>query len=313
MEYRSNTPCDFKERALALAPDLVIAICTRNRPVTLSRLLDCLSSQKWPPNTSLLVVDNGLEQSAEQLVHSAAGMFPVTVRYLPESKIGYASVRNRAVNECLTSSAVCFLDDDAVVPNDWIVSMHAAHLKNPVSLVRSRYSHVITMPTGAGEVLDLRESLGSIQSLSPAGTSGLLIPIAALGPERFDEFFNYSGGEDIDLLQRLMRKGVSEIIADTVVFEQQRVASLPLRNQLRLALWNGRLATIMKVRAGLPTVRYRLSSALEIFPALIRATTRLGIGRVHSSAGYLVFAAGRFGMVFGPLSSPSQIGNRPHY
>lgn len=293
-----------------MTPSLTLAVCTRSRPVELGRLIESLGEQDWPQGATLLVVDNDPDGSAQAVV-DAMEVLPVPIEYVREPRPGYSTVRNRALDAARSADAVCFLDDDAVVPADWIRQMHDTHLRHPTSIVRSRYAHVPTIPDGPREMIEAIDALGDLATRQPAGTSGLLLPIRVLGGLRFDEYYDRSGGEDMDLLLRLHRAGVPEVIADTLVLEQQRVAPLPLAAQLRVARWNGRVATIIRLRAGLPTGRYRTRAVADAGAALVGALPRFVLGRRQGAKGYATLAAGRWAMATAPLKAPANLGARP--
>jgi glycosyltransferase involved in cell wall biosynthesis len=90
------------------------AICTRNRPLQLTRALDSLLAQATAP-AEIMVVDNApSDDSTAKLVTER---FP-GVRYLHEPVPGLDFARNRALNAA-TGDIVAFLDDDAVADRSW--------------------------------------------------------------------------------------------------------------------------------------------------------------------------------------------------
>jgi glycosyltransferase involved in cell wall biosynthesis len=93
---------------------IAAAICTRNRPLQLTRALDSLLAQATPPS-EIIVVDNApSDASTAKLV---AERFP-GIRYLHEPVPGLDFARNRALTAA-TSDIVAFLDDDAVADRTW--------------------------------------------------------------------------------------------------------------------------------------------------------------------------------------------------
>ena len=293
-----------------MRPSLTIAVCTRNRPAVLARLIDSLGEQEWPQGATLLVVDNDPKGSAQAVV-DRLGSFPVAIDYVMEPRPGYSTVRNRALDAAGSSAAVCFIDDDAVVPPDWLRQMNHARVSHPTSIIRSRYAHVPTLPKGRRDTVAAVKELGDLSARQPAGTSGLLLPLDVLGQLRFDEYYDRSGGEDMYLLLRLHLAGVPEVVADTVVLEEQRVAPLPLAAQLRIARWNGRIATIIRIRAGVPTVRSRVQALVDAGAALAGALPRFVLGRREGAKGYATLAAGRWAMATAPRTAPAILGQRP--
>ncbi len=106
----------------------VISICiaTYRRPAMLARLLAAIASCRIPSDSQVevRVVDNDSDSSALGVFTSAVhpGMRFV---YVVESRRGIAHARNAAV-EVATSDVLVFVDDDEVVPVDWLTSLVGA-------------------------------------------------------------------------------------------------------------------------------------------------------------------------------------------
>ena len=292
------------------AQPLVIAVCTRARPALLDRLLRSLAAQQWPPAVEVLVLDNDPEQSARPVVDSAARDFPVTLRYATESRAGYATVRNAALDAVPAGAAVCFIDDDAVVPSGWVRAMRQAQERAPQAVLRSRYLHVAALPSAVDAVDALLTGVDTA-ALGPAGTSGLLIPAGAQQEARFDPYFDRSGGEDMDLIARLGALGHPEVLADAVVIEEDRVQALTPAQQRALARWNGRLSTIARAHRGSPTLGWRISALGRGTWALVHAAVRGVLGRRDAARAYVSFAASRWAMATAPVRAPHELGARP--
>lgn len=90
------------------------AICTRNRPLQLTRALESLLAQSTAPH-EIIVVDNAPsdDATARLMAEGFAG-----VRYMREPVPGLDFARNRALHTS-TADLVAFLDDDAVADRDW--------------------------------------------------------------------------------------------------------------------------------------------------------------------------------------------------
>ena len=109
-------------RAKNAVPSLTIAICTRNRPEGIQRLLASLSRLTVPPDAcadqspmEILVVDNApSDDRTRDLVSECP---EVSVR--PEPQPGLNFARNRALREA-RGELLAFLDDDVVVDRGWL-------------------------------------------------------------------------------------------------------------------------------------------------------------------------------------------------
>lgn len=290
---------------------LVLAICTRQRPESLTRLLSFLAGQDSTQGWRILVVDNDEATSAKAVVDSARRKSVVPLSYKAEPKPGFATVRNAALKAAGDASAVCFLDDDAVVPPNWIAVMRQAHERSPLAIVRSRYIHLAEIPDTPADAADAIGGLETLHHYYPAGTSGLLLPIHVLGQRSFDPYYDQSGGEDLDLLLRLERSGIQTVVVDALVFEEQRVSSIPAPDQLRLARWNGALSTVIRTRVGEPTALARLTAAVEALMAAAKVAVAKILGKEEAAITYSCLAAGRWAAAMAPLRIPDHLGPRP--
>jgi len=289
---------------------LVIAICTRARPTTLRRLLDCLAEQSWPADVSVLVVDNDLGHSARMVVDAVSPGFPVTLDYVTQERPGYATVRNAALERIAGGNAICFIDDDAVVPSGWVQAMRGEQARHPDAVIRSRYLHLPQLPDSS-EALAALVDRTRVADLLPAGTSGLLLPAKVTKGFRFDAYFDRSGAEDMDLLARLQAHGFHEVLADAVVVEQDRVQVLTPEQQRQLARWNGRLATIAMARRGSSTLGFRMSALGQSAWARAQSVLRLVLGRRQAAHAYRNLATSRWAMATAPLRPPKALDSRP--
>lgn len=291
-------------------PQLVLAICTYRRPTELRRLMSSLKDQQWPVGSEILVIDNDAARSAAVVVADFVRDFPVPVNVHLEAAPGFATVRNAALNAAPPDACVCFIDDDAFVPPGWLSVMWRAHVANPSAIVRSRYLFVPSIPDSADGVADLIGRT-NLSTLSPGGTSGLLLPLRLLKDLRFDPYFDFAGGEDLDLLSRLQARGVHQVVAETVVLEPDRVGASTWDEQRTFARWNGRLATILRQRQGKKTVGFRLQAILQATRASAHMVLRFLLRRSDATQAYRAFAASRWSMAFAPIRPPKELGSRP--
>lgn len=106
-------------------PSLTVAICTRDRPAGVDRLLASLAPA-MAEGADVLVVDNAPRTGAtHDLVARAAG-----VRYLHEPAPGLDRARNRAL-EGATGDVVAFADDDVVVDTGWCAAVRDRFARDP--------------------------------------------------------------------------------------------------------------------------------------------------------------------------------------
>lgn len=290
---------------------LVVAVCTLARPRELGRLLNALAAQDWPIGCSLLVVDNDPGMSASTVVDAARDAMAVPLAYVTEPTRGFASVRNRVLDELPDTAAVLFIDDDAVVPPTWVAVMEQARMSNPGCLIRSRYAHVPEVPEEPARIAETVAMLSPLEAHGPAGTSGLLLPADVRAGLRFDRYFDRSGGEDVHLLAVLSRRGVASVLAPTLVLEGARSQALSRAQQLELARWNGRMTMAVIQRTGERTLGRRIRCTAAGVPAFARGLIRQASGRPDAATGHLAYAANLWAQATAPLRPPAAIGARP--
>lgn len=101
--------------------DVTVAICTRDRPASLSRTLSSFEDLHLPPELrwELLVVDNGGAAPAADAVARHSDGLPVRLAH--ESTPGLSAARNRAASMA-RGETIVWTDDDVQVEEGWLVS-----------------------------------------------------------------------------------------------------------------------------------------------------------------------------------------------
>jgi len=103
-----------------------VAVCTKDRPEKLERLLESLMRQTAPP-FEVLVIDNApSDERTHQLVTQSFPAF----RYVREPVPGLDFARNRALREA-RGTAVAYIDDDAVAAPDWAEATREVFAESP--------------------------------------------------------------------------------------------------------------------------------------------------------------------------------------
>jgi glycosyltransferase involved in cell wall biosynthesis len=110
-------------------PSLTVAICTKDRPERLRRLLDSLLPviERSPfAATSVLVIDNASETDQTRQVCEAVAR----IDYVFEPKAGLDFARNAAIAHA-SGDLLAYLDDDVVVDPHWIEGLARAWRSRP--------------------------------------------------------------------------------------------------------------------------------------------------------------------------------------
>jgi len=111
-------------------PLLTIAICTKDRPEGVERLLGSLLGQmatlpEGSAGYEILIVDNA---PSDERTRELAARYP-EVRYAREPRPGLNFARNRALREA-GGEVLAFLDDDVIVDQYWSIGLARAWTEN---------------------------------------------------------------------------------------------------------------------------------------------------------------------------------------
>lgn len=187
-----------------------ICVCTYRRNDLLAELLGSVRAsgdEKSAPR--LIIVDNSPERGAEQTVRDA---YP-EARYVHEPEPGIAQARNAALDAVPEDAhAVVFVDDDERVHPDWLDALlrcarssGADTVSGPVKSVFPHDAPAWIEQTGFIRRTDFPTGPWSYR---PA-TNNVLVRAEWFLERgfRFDTAFNFTGGEDSDLFERMQAAG----------------------------------------------------------------------------------------------------------
>jgi succinoglycan biosynthesis protein ExoM len=196
-----------------------VLVCTYRRNDLLAQLLHSLRSVSMPPDATLaqpqlIVVDNAPEPTAQHLVRS---LYPHAV-YVHEPRPGIATARNTSLDALPPdAAAVIFLDDDEQVCPNWFAHLLRAARESSADAVGGPVLPIFDH----GEPEWVR-TYGYVRRTDfPSGphqrrlaTNNTLVQADWFHTSRhggrsyrFDETFNFIGGSDSDLFERMMHAG----------------------------------------------------------------------------------------------------------
>ena len=244
-------------RAKKTVPSLTIAICTRNRPDGVQRLLGSLSRLSVSPDASprrspmkILVVDNA---PSDDRTRDLVSQKP-EVSYVREPRPGLNFARNQALREA-RGEILAFLDDDVVVDRGWLEGLCDAWNSNRDAAAFTGQVLPMELETDAQVVFEKRGGFrrgfervryGSVSPGDPlypggAGNFGAGANMAfstdilrALGgfDEALDTGADVPGGGDLDVFYRTIRAGHALVYEPRcLVFHQHRRDMAALRRQ----------------------------------------------------------------------------------
>jgi succinoglycan biosynthesis protein ExoM len=235
--------------------NISLCIATYRRTERLGALLDDLLRQERLPN-EVVVVDNDASGSARGVVErwrEAGTPFPVRYDIQPIQNISLT--RNRTV-QLATGAWIAFIDDDERAPAAWLKTLEAAAhacgadgvlgpvlpdvpIDAPVWIRDGHFYDWARMPTGV------------VVPMNKLRFGNVLLHGALLRTtvSPFDPAFGLTGGEDGDLLGRLVQCGARIVWCDEAVVHEPVEAS-------RLSL---RWLMLRSLRGGQDFARHRLN------------------------------------------------------
>ncbi|MFO1131824.1 MAG: glycosyltransferase [Hyphomicrobiales bacterium] len=297
-------------------PRIAILICTHDRPEFLRLLLDGLRHERQP-GVFLCVVDNGMRSSAA-IVEPFRAEFELFYRRVEEPGVVVARNACLALAMDHAPDVLVFIDDDETPNSGWLAAM--------MRTLRDTNADFVTGPVEAKFLVPppdwaIRGDFFRHDGRSYR-TSNLAIRAASFPKDPEDWFqarFNRLGGEDSELLGRLVGGGaVHEVAADAVVTEFVPAERLRRRYIWRCGTRDGAIIaeTILTARG---------NTAAAYAACLIEAAKKLGyaanhlfwtlrspwrvnsaIRDVNASAGIVLKLAGRSSHYYGSHGAAAQ-------
>ena len=209
---------------------IVICIPTRQRQKELTRLLVCLLGQENIPTgyTFEVLLINNDEKSYLKTVICEIGAFPFVVHCIDVKQRGFSNVRNAAVAWVLGTDmdALIFVDDDEVVPPDWLASMIKAWKKYKGDIITGPVRQVLPPSTSrfvkVFHLLNSNDYQMSGQKLQHAYSNNTLVlrkVLNAMGPT-FHPSLNHLGGEDTLYFHQAYLKGFTIYWDKSILIEE---------------------------------------------------------------------------------------------
>lgn len=186
-----------------------IAICipTYKREKELRRLLKSIISQKSLPTSCdfvILIIDNNTVSDLDRVI-SASKNDSFELHSIHVTRKGLSNVRNAAVSWVLSHDmdALIFVDDDEVVPPDWLQNMVGAWKKYNADIVTGPVAQIL--PGSASRfvrkfhLLEHNAGTPSGTQIQYANSNNTFVSGKVLRAMKhaFHPALNHSGGEDI--------------------------------------------------------------------------------------------------------------------
>jgi len=226
--------------------NISLCIATYRRSERLAALLDDLVKQLHLPD-EVVVVDNDPAGSARAVVERRRELgspFPILYDIQPVKNISLT--RNRTV-ELANGDWIAFIDDDERAPAAWLKQLAETVIRYGADGALGPVEPIVPAHAPAwirhGSFYDwARMKTGTVIPLNKLRFGNVLLHGALLreSPAPFDPNYGLTGGEDGDLLGRLVQQGACIVWCDeAVVHEPVEAARLSLRWLLLRALRGG--------------------------------------------------------------------------
>ena len=198
-------------------PHISVCIPTYRRPNMLGRCLEALLNQEISGFTySVVVVDNDIEQSARQLMHTWRRRSSFRLCYDVEPVRNISLTRNRALSNS-QGDLIAFIDDDEFPEPTWLLKLFNAYECFSVDGV---FGPVVPFYEGTPPKWLIRSGLcvrtsfqtGTILSNSKYMRTGNVLfgrHIFRNDETPFDPRLGRTGGEDTVFFTRMLRRGCS--------------------------------------------------------------------------------------------------------
>jgi len=287
--------------------NISVCIATYRRPTQLRALLADLVTQQLPP-FEIVVVDNDAAASAREIVEEQRRLDArCPIHYDVQSEQNISLTRNRTV-AIASGDWVAFVDDDERAPAAWLRRLAEAVVRHAADGVLGPVVPVV--PAAApgwirrGSFYSwARMSTGSVVPANRLRFGNVLLRSRLLAqcPAPFDPAYGLTGGEDGDLLARLVNAGARIVWCDeAIVKEPVEPARLSLRWLLRRALRGGQdfarhtFTGRYGRQAATDRVRFVTRAIAQLTLAVSLALVTWPFGR-HRAARWLLKAAANLG------------------
>lgn len=283
---------------------VVVVVASLPRPDGVRSLLESLHRCDVPNGYALkvVVVDNG--RTATLLGESGA-------TFVHEPVAGITAARNRSIDEALKHRpwALAFLDDDEVVPPNWLEEITSAQERYGSDVVTGPVEYRLPAQVPLTPGLNIRYATQDhpaghyLGSVSTANTLVLATWFEEPSRLRFAGKFNDAGGEDVAFFRHMRSVGGSVAWAPCArvseIVPLKRTTARALQQRARR---NGQLQVRLRLDAGESTavgetiraLRHALRSMFRCYLVGTFSTRHRQLGRIEISRarGYWTAATG---------------------
>lgn len=238
---------------------ILIACCTCCRNHMLAMVLWYVAKLNLPKGikTELLIVDNGAQAPAKDIVDNFAKNFPIKIHYILEEKRGIAPARNRLLKEAvkLGASHIALFDDDGLVDENWLI--------NHVEMYNNIDAQIISGPQYTwfddnypkyimnNNIFKVSSTKKRGEELLSCATNNVFLPTEIYYKNNiyFDKMYIYMGGEDGDFFYRLHNLGYKIVFnPNSIVREIADATRVNSKWVISRSYYNGYSGSFLKFR-----------------------------------------------------------------
>lgn len=141
--------------------DVTVAIITRNRADLLNQCLGSLVKQ-MTNKFKVLIIDNASSDQTKKIIESFNDK--LNIKYVLEKNVGRAHARNKVL-ENINKGILATVDDDCILPQNWIKNIKKSHSDFPKATVIQGW--VISYPTNSliSLVVQFNKNIGFIDNI----------------------------------------------------------------------------------------------------------------------------------------------------
>ena len=252
---------------------VAICICTRNRPTELDRALASVDALRTRPEQVLVADDS--DADVAPTVRSVCRQH-ANVRYIRGPRRGLAANRNICLDHLNPDiEALAFVDDDAVVPREFLDVALATLSASPDRTIVTGHEYLCGRDHRPGNLSfwgHLENEPRNGAPLRQICINATLFPRAVFDLIRFDEFLRY-GSDEADIAAQAEQAGYRIRFAEELVVEHR--PSVVGRDEYRRFVEASRLYSTYKryrwiERSRPKAVSYAVLAPLQLIAALVR-------------------------------------------
>ena len=279
--------------------DASIIVCTYNRAASLNDTLEALRRLRAAPGCEweVVVVDNNSSDSTRSVVAKAQTEWP-ELRYEFEGEQGLSHARNRGIASA-RGKTILFTDDDVLPEPDWMSITLAGMAKHhadacggyiapiwetpPPPWLTERFFGFLAIRTDRTDDFQITDVSHAPFGANMAFRSDVFRQVGLFDTGRGRTGKVLSGGEDIELFERLMTAGLKAwFLGRSKV--HHKVEAYRLRKTY-FRRWRFQTSRNIAMRVGVPGTRRIFNIPYYLYPQLLRSLLASARSRMFEDEG----------------------------